>query len=129
MPVTLPCIIKIMGSFPEEGLRLHSVALNTRLNHNPRLLKSVQYQVSDVHSTHQPGLSQDQQNIAKTHMNPSKNCLNSVAKFADIESSMFLAVVRVQTDKTCGIRRAIEALPSCFRASRAMAKAAASVVT
>ena len=62
-------------------------------------------------------------------MNPSKNCLNSVAKFADIESSMFLAVVRVHTDKTCGIRRAIEALPSCFRTSRAIAKAAASVVT
>ena len=33
-------------------------------------------------------------------MNPSKNCLNNVAKFADMESSMFLAVVRVQTDKT-----------------------------
>ena len=40
-------------------------------------------------------------------MNPSKNCLNNVAKFADMESSMFLAVVRVQTDKTCGIRRVI----------------------
>jgi hypothetical protein len=62
-------------------------------------------------------------------MNPSKNCLNSVAKFADIESSMFLAVVRVQTDNTCGIRRVIDALPSCFRASTAIAKAAASVVT
>ena len=62
-------------------------------------------------------------------MKPSKNCLNNVAKFADMESSMFLAVVRVQTDKTCGIRRVIEALPSCFKASRAMAKAAASVVT
>jgi len=129
MSIALPCIIKIMESFPKEDSHLHSVTLDARLNHNPRLLKSVQYQVSDVHSTHQPGLSQDQQNNAKTHMNPSKNCLNSVAKFADIESSMFLAVVRVQTDKTCGIRRAIEALPSCFRASRAMAKAAASVVT
>jgi hypothetical protein len=32
---------QITGSFPEEGLRLHSVALNTRLGHNPRLLKSV----------------------------------------------------------------------------------------
>jgi hypothetical protein len=62
-------------------------------------------------------------------MNPSKNCLNSVAKFADIESSMFLAVVRVQTDNTCGIRRVIDALPSCFKASTAIAKAAASVVT
>lgn len=62
-------------------------------------------------------------------MNPSKNCLNSVAKFPAIESSMPSAEVRVQTDRTCGTRRAMEALPSCFRASTAMAKTAASVVT
>jgi len=83
-----------------------------------------------VHSIHQFDATRvSKSRNKKTHMNPSKNCLNSVAKFADIESSMFLAVVRVQTDKTCGTRRAIEAFPSCFKASRAIAKAAASVVT
>lgn len=62
-------------------------------------------------------------------MNPSKNCLNSVARSNCIESSMPSAVIRVQTDKTCGTRRVIDALPSCFKASTAIAKTAESVVT
>ena len=62
-------------------------------------------------------------------MNPSKNCWNSVARSNSCESSIPSAEIRVQTDKICGIRRVIEARPSCLRASTAMAKTAASVVT
>jgi hypothetical protein len=56
---------EIIGSFPGEGLHLHSVSLDTRLDSNPRFLESVRYHVSTVHPTRKDCLTKI--NKAGTH--------------------------------------------------------------